>query len=609
LVVVERNARLLLKHVNDLLDISKLEAGRMRIIYESVDLTHLSRFVASHFDVLAQERRINFSVMMPDVLRAQVDAEKVQRILLNLLSNAFKFAPAGGRIGLTLEEKEGRAVFQVRDSGPGVPPELRDVIFHRFRQLDGGSNRQYGGTGLGLSIVKEFVDLHGGRVFVGSASDAGAIFTLELPLRAPSGSEVRDGATELEDEIATQAVEELRTVADPRTKSPEGVPIGITPLILVVEDNPDMNSFIAETLAGTYRVITAFDGQEGLERALRHRPDLILSDVMMPRMSGEQMILEFRTHRDMDNVPIVLLTAKADDDLRIRLLKEGAQDYLNKPFSAEELLARVERHIAESKRAEDAILDREERLRQANLELQKRNEEMEQFVFTIAHDLKSPLVTVQGFAGYVEHDVDEGRTDRLKEFAHEMIVASRRMASMIDELLDLSRVGRVTNPSSLVSMNEIVDEILHDHAERIAAMNVRVEVQKLLPVVLVDRERIVQVFDNLVVNALNYGCTGTEPKIQIGYRDNEREHLFFVRDNGVGIQPKYHEKIFQLFQRLDLATPGTGVGLAIARRITEHHGGRLWVESESGQGATFWVSLPIPESDARESSSSMCERI
>ncbi|HEV3257379.1 MAG TPA: ATP-binding protein, partial [Gemmataceae bacterium] len=361
LEVVERNAGLLLHHVNDLLDLSKLEAGRMALCYAEADLARVGRLVASHFEGLAEERRVAYSVDVPDRLPAQVDADKVQRVLVNLLSNAFKFAPTGGAVRFTLYAQDGHALFSIQDSGPGVPQQLREVVFERFRQADGTCNRRFGGTGLGLAIVKEFVGLHGGSVAVGEAPGGGATFTVGLPLAAPPGSEVRATADEGRADAGRQAANQLRICARLQSGSTVACPPD-APLVLVVEDNAEMNRFLAETLAGHFRVVSAFDGQEGLARALELRPDLILSDVMMPRLSGDQMVRELRRHPELDGVPVLLLTAKADDELRVRLLREGVQDALSKPFLAEELLARAARLIAHKRRAEEALRTSRERL-------------------------------------------------------------------------------------------------------------------------------------------------------------------------------------------------------------------------------------------------------
>ncbi|MGE5621413.1 MAG: ATP-binding protein, partial [Candidatus Bathyarchaeota archaeon] len=190
LLVVQRNARLLQRHVNDLLDIAKLEAGGMSLQYARTDLARLVRLAASHFETLAADRHLSLGVHAPAALPAEVDGEKVEHMLLNLLSNAFKFTPEGGSVQISLEERQGRALIAVQDSGPGVPEGQREWIFERFRQGEGGADRRHGGTGLGLAIVREFASLHGGRARVAAAPGGGALFTLDLPLTAPAGTPV-----------------------------------------------------------------------------------------------------------------------------------------------------------------------------------------------------------------------------------------------------------------------------------------------------------------------------------------------------------------------------------------------------------------------------------
>ena len=351
LEMVQRNARLLLKHVNDLLDLSKLEAGRMLVEYAETDLARLSGFVASCFHSLACDRHIQFTVRVPRQAPAQIDVEKCQRILLNLLSNAFKFTPPGGAVELTLHTEQARAIFRVCDTGPGVPAHLRSAVFERFRQATGNANRSYGGTGLGLAIVKEFVELHGGQVSLGEAQGGGAVFTVELPLTAPSGALIQKSDGMLDELASLHIADELRPSVRRPSASRTIPALSGAPLVLVVEDNPDMNAYLSEVLAPYYRVVSAFDGQEGLEQALRLKPDLIVCDVMMPRQSGDELVRQLRRSTS-DPVPILLLTAKADDELRIQFLREGVQDCLSKPCSADELLARAERLIADRRAAE-----------------------------------------------------------------------------------------------------------------------------------------------------------------------------------------------------------------------------------------------------------------
>ncbi|MBI4294256.1 MAG: PAS domain S-box protein [Betaproteobacteria bacterium] len=358
LEVVERNARLLQRHINDLLDLSKLDAGRITAEYAEVDLARLAKIVAPYFELSAIEYGIAYTIDVPEFLPAEVDSAKIERILVNLLSNAFKFTPSGGKVRFGVRRSGDRAILEIEDSGPGIPVQLRETVFERFWQADIGAGHRYSrGAGLGLSIVKEFVGLHGGTIAVREpASGKGSLFTVELPLSAPSGTEVRRTADEPTMETARQAVEELeirRTVQ----KSSEGPPAPGTAVVLVVEDNPDMNAFIAGTLAGRFRVFSAFGAQEGLEKALKLHPDLILSDILMPEMGGDQLVKEIRKHRELNDVPIVLLSVLTDAKLKVELLHDGAQDYLHKPFRPEELVAKVERIIADRRRAAEELRD------------------------------------------------------------------------------------------------------------------------------------------------------------------------------------------------------------------------------------------------------------
>src|SRR6516165_10023255 len=210
--VVIRNARSLLKTVNDLLDVSKLEAGKLSPEYRRVDLSKIVRLTCSLFEVIARERRVDFTVQVPDALLTEVDPEMIQRVLLNLLSNAFKFGAAGGSIACVLETDAHNALIQVQDKGPGIPIEMRERIFERFIQVEGDVTRKHGGTGLGLAIVKEFVELHHGSIRETTPVGGGALFLVTLPLRAPADVAVASAmAQELAPTLSSSAlVEELK---------------------------------------------------------------------------------------------------------------------------------------------------------------------------------------------------------------------------------------------------------------------------------------------------------------------------------------------------------------------------------------------------------------
>lgn len=355
-----RNAHVLYRMVSDLLDAAKLEAGRMQVHWVRFDLASLMRTMASCFELLAQERAIALQVIVPEACMIESDYEKLQRILLNLLSNAFKFVQDKGCIALRLDVTGDRAQIEVQDNGAGIPEDMRERVFERFVQVENGTVRQYHGTGLGLAIVKDFVHLLRGEIALKEPPGGGALFRITLPCAAPAGSVLLDSQASFEQNRIRETIGELRIDAqNPPSATP--VPDGNKPLVLVVEDNVDMNRFLADTLQPNYQVISAFNGRQGLEQALAMPPDLIISDMMMPEMGGEQMVRQIREHAGLEGTPIMMLTAKADDDLCVRLLKFGVQDFLHKPFGVDELLVRAAKLVAEYRHAREQLRESETR--------------------------------------------------------------------------------------------------------------------------------------------------------------------------------------------------------------------------------------------------------
>lgn len=352
--VIQRNASTLTKHVNDLLDLAKFDAGKATLRYARVDLAQAVRQVAAHFDALAPQRALSFVVSTPDALLADADAEKFDRVVLNLLSNAFKFTPDGGRIRCSLAlAGTGRLLLSIQDSGPGVTADMRARIFERFRQGQGGTTREFGGTGLGLAIAKEFVELHGGTIAVSQAPGGGALFQVEMPLSAPEGAYVRRiGTPAVHDDVDVEnAVKELQGIEPGGEEG--GAPLD-RPLVLVAEDNADMRRFIAEVLGGVYRVVPVADGAQALARALAEPPDLVVMDLMMPKLGGDRLVDAMRLQPTLAKVPVLVLSAMANEELRLKLLSELVQDYVTKPFSAPELRIRV-RNLVTMKRAREAL--------------------------------------------------------------------------------------------------------------------------------------------------------------------------------------------------------------------------------------------------------------
>jgi len=243
------------------------------------------------------------------------------------------------------------------------------------------------------------------------------------------------------------------------------------------------------------------------------------------------------------------------------------------------------RHISERKRNE---LEREQLIRQ----LEDKTAELERFIYTVSHDLKSPLITISGFLGFLREDFAARDAEGFESTIGRIGNASEKMKQLLEELLELSRIGRKSNPCQPAELGGIVREAVEMVSGRIMETGAVVEVAKDLPVVVVDRQRLVQVYENLIDNAVKFSAQAAPPRVSIGVRPGE-EPVYFVADNGVGIDPKYHARIFELFEKLDPRSSGTGVGLAIVSRIVSVHGGRMWAESDGlGHGTTFCFTLP-----------------
>ena len=243
---------------------------------------------------------------------------------------------------------------------------------------------------------------------------------------------------------------------------------------------------------------------------------------------------------------------------------------------------------------DEAVLQRElEQRKELIAELESKNEELERFTYTVSHDLKSPLVTISGFLGFLEQDALSGRVERVKQDSRRIHEAVLKMQRLLNELLELSRIGRMMNPPLDVSMNDLIQEALEIVRGRLDERDITVQIHAELSSVHGDKPRLVEVLQNLIDNAAKYMGDQPNPTIEIGQRGEENgKPIFYVCDNGIGIAPEHHERVFGLFNKLDVKTEGTGVGLALVRRIVEVHGGRIWVESELGRGSTFLFTLP-----------------
>lgn len=295
-----------------------------------------------------------------------------------------------------------------------------------------------------------------------------------------------------------------------------------------------------------------------------------LREVQEARAGGRDYDLDYRViHRDGRVRHIFVKGA---------VLKDGAGEAVRLTGVT---LDATDRRLAELER--EALIE----------ELETKNKELERFTYSVSHDLKSPLLTIRGFLGFLRRDAEKGDTERVEMDLSRIESAASNMQELLDTLLELSRIGRVANPAEEIALDDLVGEALRQVGAKLDAGGVEVEVEPDLPVVWGDRVRLLQVFQNLFDNAAKFIGEQPAPKIEVGGRDEGREIVCWVRDNGKGIAPQHLKKIFGLFERLDSSVEGSGVGLAMVQRILEVHGGRLWVESPGlGRGCTFWIALP-----------------
>ncbi|GAB5519160.1 MAG: hypothetical protein RhofKO_14110 [Rhodothermales bacterium] len=345
------SSRRLLRLVNQLLDVAKIEAHQLHLNRQPLDLAAYLRVLADVFVPLAQRKAITFQQSIPaKSVPVSADPEHLEKVFTNLLSNAFKFTPEGGRIGLALMLAEETVTVVVRDNGPGIPSDELPHIFDRFHRASSPETTVQVGTGIGLALAKELVELHEGEIKVESEAGFGAAFTVVLPQLAWSG----DGMPEVETPPAATVPDELAPITTDDEVVDDDASGG--PTVLVVDDNADIRRYVRSHLEPAYQVVEAVNGADGLAQARTVLPDLILSDVMMPEMDGYELCRAVKTDAELDFIPVILLTAKASSASKLEGLSEGADDYLTKPFSSEELRARVENLIHQRHRLRERFM-------------------------------------------------------------------------------------------------------------------------------------------------------------------------------------------------------------------------------------------------------------
>ncbi|RYZ43604.1 MAG: response regulator [Myxococcaceae bacterium] len=602
---VHRNGLRLQKLVNSLLDFARLEAGRAQASFVPTDLSALTTDLASSFDSAMTSAGLRLAVDCPPLPEAiHVDPTMWEKVVLNLVSNAFKYT-FEGEIRVALKWEGSRVELTVQDTGVGIPEVELPRIFDRFHRVEGTRGRSHEGTGIGLALVQELVKLHGGTVTVRSAPGTGSTFTVSLPTGSghlPAARVDPDG-TRATPSGGPQAF--LAEVSQWNAAGTAAPPAPATPAptkarILLADDNADMRDYLTRLLAPRWSVETATHGLQALDAARTNPPDLILSDVMMPGMSGTQLVQALRADERTRTIPLVLLSARAGEEATIEGLRSGADAYLVKPFSANELLARVESQLTMSRLRQDALLaermhaEETTRLLEASRRATRSREET---LAVVSHDLRSPLTAIGTAAELLQRALGhDEREARLRRHTDSIRRSVGRMNLLIADLLDLASIdaGTLSIEVSPQTVEELVREARELFEPQAAEKGLRFTVD-LEPgrILRCDKERILQTLGNLLSNAIKFTPQGGSVGLKVEAEAGTRGVRFGVMDTGPGISEEAQARIFDRYwHAAQKQREGHGLGLSIAKGIVEGHGGRIWVESATGQGSTFWFSLP-----------------
>jgi signal transduction histidine kinase len=587
----------LLKLVQSLLDFSRVEAGRIQASFEPVEISSLTIDIVSLFRSTFERAKLALIVDCPPLGEVvYVDRDMWEKIVLNLVSNALKFTLAGEvRVSLRLEGES--VILQVADTGCGVEPADVPHVFDRFHRGRMAEARSAEGSGIGLSLVQELLKLHGGSVGLESEVGRGTTFTVRLRrgsqhlppdrLIAPPRPASATGAHAFLEEASGW-------VGDDEPDAPRiaAVPNVTSERILVVDDNADMRRYLRRILKEHWTVETCSDGLRALARVRKALPELIIADLMMPGLDGLSLLAALREDPKLSSVPVMVLSARSNQEASIEALNAGADDYLPKPFSAQELVARVAVQLARARLRQAERIARETAEKSSVLK--------DELVAVLSQSLRNPLNAMLTTIGMLKDQSFGEDTWR----ALELIRAStREQHRLIDEVHDVSCIAagcfhvdlkRIQTVSPIVT--EEVDAV------RMVASAKRVRLESFIDAfagpVNGDPERLRQVVHNLVSHAL--ACTPAGGNVLVECRARGEYVELAVRDNGIGIAPETLPHLFDPVWQLHQAhaeparVAGLGLGLAVSHRIVELHGGRIFVVSEGeSRGAVFIVRLPV----------------
>jgi signal transduction histidine kinase len=593
LAIVSNSGKRLSSMINDILDFTKLKNQEIELQIKPVDLKTIADTVIILSKPLIKGKELALENDIDGSLPAiSADENRIQQILYNLIGNAIKFTEKGHvRVSAKFSGDFGGSgemiAVSVEDTGIGISEDKFDRIFESFEQADGSTAREYGGTGLGLSITKKIVELHGGTISVESEPGKGSKFTFTVPASSVRGLDVP-----LSEKSRT--VIDMEDFADSGMDETETAPVfgegGRN--ILVVDDEPVNIQVLTNLLSmRNYSVFKAYSGADALEMIENGGNfDLVLLDVMMPKMSGYELCRKLREKHTLYDLPILMLTAKNQIQDIVLGFHSGANDYVQKPFDKDELLARV-RTLLELKNAMTAAM--------------AANKAKSLFLANMSHEIRTPFHAVIGLTNLL---LKTPMDDRQRDYTEKMHRASATLLGIVDDILDFAKAesGEVKLESVPFDIRQLFNDLsvfFHEQNSS-SGVDLRIELDPSLPARLLgDPLRLQQVFINLVDNAYKFTEKGsvtvsasvstlTENGVNIG---------FSVEDTGIGMSQEQIEAIFAAFNQADNSPTrkygGAGIGLSVSRQMVELMGGNLAVSSEKGKGTVFCFAceFAIPE--------------
>ncbi|MEA2737554.1 MAG: hypothetical protein QOH05_861 [Acetobacteraceae bacterium] len=660
LSVVHRNGLRLLRLVNTLLDFSRIEAGRVQARFRPTDLGEYTEQLASNFRSACDRAGLRLTTKCVRLDRpVYVDPEMWERIVLNLVSNAFKYTLTGGiTVGLRSAADGsgdgGAVVLTVRDTGIGIPETELPHIFDRFHRIEGQRGRTMEGTGIGLALVNELVRLHGGAITVESRIDTGTTVSVRLPFGRAHLPD--DGVSEMPGRAGAEGVAAAAFVEEALRWLPgETEPGGNEMLesssvlsslgteteassqerrrILLADDNADMRDYVIRLLHAGYDVEAVRDGQEALAAARARRPDLILSDVMMPRMDGFGLLAGVRADPELRDLPVILLSARAGEEARLEGLEAGADDYLVKPFSARELIARVRSNLELARlrqEARDALLQANEMLEQRVTEEMRRRAKAEETLRQsqkmeaighltggVAHDFNNLLTVIGGGVETLQRmlaTVPLGTDDaRVKRALGMIAQGAERAATLTHRLLAFAR--RQTLDPRPLDANKLVAD-MSELLRRTLGEAVALETVLAggLWRTAADANQLENALLNLAVNARDAMPLGGKLTIETANTHLDEGYvavhedvvvgqyvMIAVSDTGSGMSADTLGRVFEPFFTTKDIGQGTGLGLSQVYGFIKQSNGHVKLYSEVGQGTTVKLYLPRLRSEVAES--------